>query len=391
MNSESKIWENLKADYLSQIEKVLASVDNPRTKEILEDVGAHLDRRFGELSLLQQTKENYQKIIFEMGPASDYAELLGETAKKQYPEKVPVRWNEILRKIGINAAFSVVIIAIVAVLCKVFISPDTQKIVDSNSNSITGDFSVTTQTTSRGTYEDKIDFPFVNDADAIGGWESVDFVDNTEDFIPGKIIWKGDLWFKELRFYVSGKTDCAYEWTKGLLLHGGDKTASKYFIKDMNGSKYLFLEWKSGDYTIRHMKPSWYVMVKTDSKSLPVPSIENKSSPSIGMIMPLGIIQGIIMIVICIPLLNNSIKPNAFYGFRTPKAYSSPEIWYKTNRYGAEEVIASGVVMIILSVLPALLISGIFASIQSFAICIMVGTVPLAVAVMRSMLYLRKF
>jgi len=107
---------------------------------------------------------------------------------------------------------------------------------------------------------DKIDYPFINDTNAIGGWESVDLVKDINDFKPGKKYWNGDLFLKELFFLDGGKTSWALSWTKGLLLHDGDKTASKYIIKDIDGAKYLFMEWKSGDYTIRHRKPCYYVL-----------------------------------------------------------------------------------------------------------------------------------
>ena len=35
-----------------------------------------------------------------------------------------------------------------------------------------------------------------------------------------------------------------------MVIHSGDKTASKYEIKKIGDKEYLFLEWKSGDYTI---------------------------------------------------------------------------------------------------------------------------------------------
>lgn len=107
---------------------------------------------------------------------------------------------------------------------------------------------------------DKIDYPFVNDPQALGGWEAVDFVRDINDFMPGQKSWGGDLFLKELFFLDGGKTNWAFTWTKGLVLHSGDKTASKYIIREMNGSKYMFMEWKSGDYTFRHMKPSYYVL-----------------------------------------------------------------------------------------------------------------------------------
>lgn len=43
-------------------------------------------------------------------------------------------------------------------------------------------------------------------------------------------------------------------------MHHGDKTASQYTIKKINGCNYMFYEWKSGDYTLRGMKPYYYVL-----------------------------------------------------------------------------------------------------------------------------------
>ena len=36
-------------------------------------------------------------------------------------------------------------------------------------------------------------------------------------------------------------------------------------IKDIGGSKYMFFEWKSGDYVIAHRKPFYYVLKKADT------------------------------------------------------------------------------------------------------------------------------
>lgn len=59
------------------------------------------------------------------------------------------------------------------------------------------------------------------------------------------------------------------EWTKGVIIHHGDKTASRYLIKDIRGATYLFFEWKGGDYTIRQMLPSYYVLKKEEDTPLP--------------------------------------------------------------------------------------------------------------------------
>jgi len=112
--------------------------------------------------------------------------------------------------------------------------------------------------------EDKIDYPFVNDPYVIGTWRSVDFVKTPEQFSPGTSQWKGgELFLKELVFLPGGKTTRSRQtWTKGLVLSSSSKTASRYILKEMDGSIYMFFEWKSGDYTIRGMKPHYYVLKK---------------------------------------------------------------------------------------------------------------------------------
>ena len=114
---------------------------------------------------------------------------------------------------------------------------------------------------------DEIDYPFINDSEVIGRWESIDFVKNIEDFKTTQKQWKSkELSLKELVFLENGKTTSAYSWTRGLVLHPKNKTASKYLIRQINGEQYLFFEWKSGDYYIRHWDPYYYVLKKSISK-----------------------------------------------------------------------------------------------------------------------------
>ena len=51
-------------------------------------------------------------------------------------------------------------------------------------------------------------------------------------------------------------------WTKGLIIEPAAKKASRYQIKEIQGATYMFYEWKSGDYVLRQMKPSYYVLRK---------------------------------------------------------------------------------------------------------------------------------
>jgi len=76
MYSEGKTWDRLRAEYLRQVEKALLPTRCPRVKQVIEDVRSHLDQRFAELEPARRTSENLQAIITEMGPASDYVELL---------------------------------------------------------------------------------------------------------------------------------------------------------------------------------------------------------------------------------------------------------------------------------------------------------------------------
>lgn len=85
MISQNKTWDSVKAEYLRQVKKALSSVKHPRSKEVLDDVRCHLDKRFAELEPEQHSWENFQAIITEMGPPSDYAELLDPDAARPGP------------------------------------------------------------------------------------------------------------------------------------------------------------------------------------------------------------------------------------------------------------------------------------------------------------------
>jgi hypothetical protein len=117
---------------------------------------------------------------------------------------------------------------------------------------------------------DKIDYPFVDDPCVIGSWRAVDFVREIEAFNPQQKSWKGELWLNFLIFDVNGVMAGSgfLTWTRGMMINPNEQTASAYTIREMNGSNYMFLEWKSGDYTIRHQKPLYYVLKKVPIESI---------------------------------------------------------------------------------------------------------------------------
>ncbi|HAN04449.1 MAG TPA: hypothetical protein DCW72_05945 [Elusimicrobia bacterium] len=127
-----------------------------------------------------------------------------------------------------------------------------------------GSLEIKSTVNAKGELEDDINLPFVNDPAAIGRWESVDFVEEPGEFTPGERARGGDLYFKELVLLPEGKSPSGWwTWTKGAVMHTNDHTASRYEIKKISGADYMFFEWKSGDYTIRHQKPKYYVLKKT--------------------------------------------------------------------------------------------------------------------------------
>ncbi len=238
--SGDSTWDNLKQGYLRQVERSLMKVPSPRKKEVLEDVACHLDQKFSELTLIDKTWENFQQIITEMGPAEDYAELLSPDSHETNTKKFPLA--KILTILIVAGLIWLLLPSIYKVIRKAGF--DTRQV-------------------------DEIKLPFVDDPEVIGTWKSVDFVSEMEQFKVGEKQWRGgELYLKELVFLPNGKTFKPWwNWTRGVVTHSGDKTAAKYHIQEFDGEKYMFFEWKSGDYTIRHMKPAYYVLKKVSSKT----------------------------------------------------------------------------------------------------------------------------
>jgi len=101
---------------------------------------------------------------------------------------------------------------------------------------------------------------FENDLQLIGAWQSVDFVNEVNEFQAGTKIWTGDLFLKELEFKENGKSSKSIIWTKDWIYTADGKTKAQYHIKSIDGNTYLFLPWLSGDVIIRGMKPAYYVV-----------------------------------------------------------------------------------------------------------------------------------
>ncbi len=114
-----------------------------------------------------------------------------------------------------------------------------------------------------GRIVDRIDYPFVRDPAVIGTWQSVAFVASPEQFDPAKQNAGTPLHLAGIIIHPDGTTDGPWFWTRGLIIHRGDSTAAQYHLETIGQTIYMYFEWKSGDYTIRHQQPRYYVLRKT--------------------------------------------------------------------------------------------------------------------------------
>ncbi|MCL2772544.1 MAG: hypothetical protein FWD71_04260 [Oscillospiraceae bacterium] len=121
----------------------------------------------------------------------------------------------------------------------------------------------------KGRIYDTMDYKFIPDEEAAGTWNVVDFVKNIGDFEAGTTQW-GSTNFYWLNVAFSddgtalstfdGGTTASNQWTKGYIVQGD--VIPSYTIKNIDGAEYMFIQWKSGDYSIRGMKPYYYVFQK---------------------------------------------------------------------------------------------------------------------------------
>ena len=121
---------------------------------------------------------------------------------------------------------------------------------------------------------DDTDIGPLPDDDVLGDWVVCDFVREIGTFDPADQYWGGSFWWTATRFIADYSSQNGYDggalgfvapntWTEGFVIwnRGSDSaTAMEYIIQDnADGNKYLFIQWKSGDYTLRASKPYYYV------------------------------------------------------------------------------------------------------------------------------------
>ena len=63
------------------------------------------------------------------------------------------------------------------------------------------------------------------------------------------------------------------------------------------------------------------------------------------------IIAGVIIILVCIPLIRGSVKMNTSYGIRFRQSYASEKAWYAINRYGGIQFVIFSALLVLIGIL----------------------------------------
>lgn len=102
--------------------------------------------------------------------------------------------------------------------------------------------------------------------------------------------------------------------------------------------------------------------------------------------------SGTLLCLIALPLIAGRIPRNRWYGMRVPKTLASDEVWYPANRFAGRALFRSGRLIAAgsLILLGALLLGAPLTVDQVGYIGLALTLIPLTVAVVQSLLYLRR-
>ncbi len=251
MTTSEKTWVSARDNYLRQVREALKASKYPGAKSIIEEVQQHLESRYSELPPESRNWEGYQQVITEMGPPSDYVDLLGIGKLKRRI----IRW----KKIAITVPL--LLIALVWAWDRGLIPL----------GSYNGPRTYVIPETVGAPWGQ----PLTPDPELIGRWESVDFVRKISEFAPGRPLYPNNRYLEMLAFNADGTIQAMMRkrspglgmgnWTKGWIIDRRDEIQAQYAIKEIGGQTYLFFPWLSGDVSRRYMPPCYYVMKRVQN------------------------------------------------------------------------------------------------------------------------------
>lgn len=120
-----------------------------------------------------------------------------------------------------------------------------------------------------------------DDENVLGKWKVCDLVHSVDNFDPQNMcsfIPYNALYWRSAEFLKGGSiintfknygeseshtdTPEVWRWVNGYVICNPKSTASKYVIQTHKNTEYLFIQWKSGDYSFGGDDPFWYVLKK---------------------------------------------------------------------------------------------------------------------------------
>ena len=122
-----------------------------------------------------------------------------------------------------------------------------------------------------------------DDTAVLGAWEVCDLIRPAESFDPQAMcafIPKEALYWRTVEFLEDGvikngflhaesgtvqiDKEGVWCWVRGAVICNPRSTVSEYRIRVVDGREYLFIQWKSGDYSYGGEAPFWYVFRRTE-------------------------------------------------------------------------------------------------------------------------------
>ena len=98
---------------------------------------------------------------------------------------------------------------------------------------------------------------------------------------------------------------------------------------------------------------------------------------------------GVVFVILGIPLFLKKVKPNWFYGFRTPTTVKNKDLWFKVNKQVGREFIIAGIIVIIGSIFM-LIFQPILTLIQIIIILLLLIHLSLIIIISRGIFLLKK-
>jgi len=66
--------------------------------------------------------------------------------------------------------------------------------------------------------------------------------------------------------------------------------------------------------------------------------------------MILFVFVGLLVVGLSVPMILRRVKPNPWYGFRTPKTLADEEVWYEANAYSGRLLLVVGTSWVVAAV-----------------------------------------